>query len=411
MKKEVFVIRHAESLYNNISRKLKGFTPPGLHDAGLSSNGISQITSIMNEIKHMNFDCVVCSPLQRSIQTALLLNLNVKIIMSELCRERMINDGDVGSNVQTLKLFYPMIDYSYLNNHTWDAETPEQIQQRCNQFVKFVSSLNYKKILVVSHYGFLEVLTGKKMTNCELSPLFRTFVYNDVDVNISSNTQFYDKWGDRHDEPETLKIFKKFITKDKPYFDIGACFGQTVIFGAQLAKHVYAVEPDPKAWIDLNHNVKINNLDNVTLINKALSNKTEVLKFGCKGKWGNSKSSAVLTDKMTEIIEVNSTTIDDLLTQYPDFKNCNFLKMDIEGGEKFVIPSIKNYLKSYTPTFYVSLHTKYGMISLEDTEEILDVLFGIYKYAYHRDLDHTLTKSEILDNMIEQIIFSNSKLC
>ena len=48
------------------------------------------------------------------------------------------------------------------------------------------------------------------------------------------------------------------------------------------------------------------------------------------------------------------------------------LKMDIEGGEIIVVPYLKNFLKTYKPVFYISLH--YVFLPESDIQIILDIL-------------------------------------
>lgn len=410
--KEVYIMRHGESLYNLVSRQLKDATPEGLIDSTLSPAGITQVNAVSSELKGKGFDVIVCSPLQRAVQTAVMLGLGVPIKISPLCRERVLTDGDYGSPRKTLQSLYPALDFSTVpEDDWWGVETPEELSMRMGGLCEYLRSLKYSKVLVVSHYGVIEKLLDRQFKNCEYSMLLRTVVYNNIPINVSANTQFCTRWGSTiPDEPETLRIFEHFLTKKAPYFDIGSCFGQTVIYGSKLAKHVYGIEPDPRAWHDLNANVSANNLKNVTLINKALSNAPGKIRFGCKGGWGNSKSSVVLTDKMAQIIEVDSTVIEDLILEHPGIKECNFLKMDIEGAEKLVIPALRSYLEKYNPTLYISLHTKWKIITVDETRAILDILYSIYKYAYHRDLRRTMTKDEILTNQTEQIIFSNNNI-
>ena len=57
------------------------------------------------------------------------------------------------------------------------------------------------------------------------------------------------------------------------------------------------------------------------------------------------------------------------------------IKMDIEGGEKIVIPCIIPFLQKYKPNFYISLHRVF--ITENDIDTILDLLFNVYKNCYN----------------------------
>lgn len=47
---------------------------------------------------------------------------------------------------------------------------------------------------------------------------------------------------------------RKYCNKENTYIDIGAWIGPTVLYGACVSKHVYAIEPDPAAVSQLKKN-------------------------------------------------------------------------------------------------------------------------------------------------------------
>jgi len=67
-------------------------------------------------------------------------------------------------------------------------------------------------------------------------------------VNTSKNEWFWNQVETNLWEPDTFKIFDKFIDKEHSYIDIGAWIGPTVLYGCQISKHCYAIEPDPIAF-------------------------------------------------------------------------------------------------------------------------------------------------------------------
>jgi FkbM family methyltransferase len=238
----------------------------------------------------------------------------------------------------------------------------------------------------------------------------------DRPIFINANTKHQSTWFDAPHEPETFNIFKRFLKRDAPYLDIGVCYGQTVLYGAQFAQHVYGLEPDPHAYRDTELNLSLNSKfsSKVTLFPYALGDEDKTAKFGSKsGNWGNSKSTLLVKDKMS-LIDVEQRTFKTFATENPGVRNVNFIKMDVEGGEKLIIPSLVDYYlgvpEEDRPVLYLSLHTKWGLITVEETREILDQLQRIYRYIYHRDLDHTVKEREILQTNMEQLVFTNRRL-
>ena len=173
-------------------------------------------------------------------------------------------------------------------------------------------------------------------------------------------------------------IMQRFLSKDHSYIDIGAWIGSTVLFGAQLSKKCYAFEPEPIAFNVLIKNLSLNpNISNINLYNAAISDKTGKIKLGSNTLHGDSMSSMVCSN---QCIEVDSFSLNDFIIQN-NITDCNFIKIDIEGGEFFVLPSIKDFLYKTKPTLFLSLHSPWFEDSKEFFDKIKDIFF-IYKNIY-----------------------------
>ena len=58
--------------------------------------------------------------------------------------------------------------------------------------------------------------------------------------------------------------------------------------------------------------------------------------------------------------------------------------MDIEGGEIILVPALKNFLQTYKPALFISLHPFY--LRQSDIKRIINILFDIYdKCSYFTD--------------------------
>ena len=187
-------------------------------------------------------------------------------------------------------------------------------------------------------------------------------------------------------EPETFVIFDKFLSRQNSFIDVGAWLGATVLYGCQLAKHCYAVEPDPIAFEELKKNVELNKdmISRITLANVALSNLSGTMNlYQPEGEWGNSGSS-ILFDETKASKEVRSTTFQQFITDH-SIDDCNFIKMDIEGGEFIVLPTMIDYLKTHKPTLLLELHPMYIKSPPQQLEEMITV-FNIYDHIYDENL-------------------------
>jgi len=187
-------------------------------------------------------------------------------------------------------------------------------------------------------------------------------------------------------EPFTWPIFEKYIDKDHSYIDIGAWIGTTVLYGAQIAKHSYAIEPDTEAFVELKENIELNpELENkITTYQGCINDKQGTVKLHAhpEKKWNSSLSSLVYYANSRVSKLVPSQTLESFVDLFK-IQDFNFIKIDTEGAERLIIPSSKEFLKKYKPTLHLSLHPN-TFTEESHVEGILDTL-EIYKNIYNRD--------------------------
>ncbi len=155
-------------------------------------------------------------------------------------------------------------------------------------------------------------------------------------------------------EPETFSTLDRFLSPDRDYLDIGAWIGPTVLYGARKARHVWCFEPDPTAFRHLAWNLDLNDIHNVSAFGVALSNQFGVARMASvRGEPGDSTSS---------LLHDAAHGSDALTIAWDQFEAANDLsavslvKMDIEGAEFFVLPTLLPWLERQRPALYLSLH-------------------------------------------------------
>jgi FkbM family methyltransferase len=160
-------------------------------------------------------------------------------------------------------------------------------------------------------------------------------------------------------ESDTFAIFDRFLDCEHSYIDIGAWIGPTLLYGCQIAKMAYGLEPDPIAYDELAQNIALNRpmTDNVRLLNACIAQQSGEVALGSRGQGGDSTSSLLFGKKKTRWM-VRAYSFDDFM-QKNAITGCNFIKMDIEGGEYQIVPSMIEYLRTHRPTVHLSLHPCY----------------------------------------------------
>lgn len=184
-------------------------------------------------------------------------------------------------------------------------------------------------------------------------------------------------WGNVNDdlwEPNTFKNFDRYLSKDRCYFDVGAWIGPTCLYGTQLSKECYAFEPDLEAYKELAENAGLNSFDNLWISSIAIGARSGKLSIGPHTEFGDSMTSILWQEKSKQVNAISLSEIGVRL-------NPNFIKMDIEGGESFVLSTAKDYLEAFQPTLYLSLHTPWFTKDSGYIESIADVM-SIYPYLY-----------------------------
>jgi FkbM family methyltransferase len=189
-------------------------------------------------------------------------------------------------------------------------------------------------------------------------------------------------------EPHTFNIISKFINLNTVYCDLGAWIGPTVICAARKCKQVICFEPDPVAYRYLCRNIELNKLNNVMPINIALSNSTGIKRISSFGKrLGDSQTSLLADGHENNGAYVVTLTWEDFIKIFK-IDSVDFLKIDIEGGEFNLLPTLKEYLSLHKPIVYLSTHPQFLDDALREKSmcQIMDVM-SIYKKCLNRDFE------------------------
>jgi len=198
---------------------------------------------------------------------------------------------------------------------------------------------------------------------------------------VSGNLEYFFFWRYKSWEEDTYRILEKYLDSDHSYIDIGAWIGPTVLYAAQIAKKTYAIEPDPLAFKELEKNVSLNPAlkQKISLHEKCINVSSGKVRYGSPSKGGDTISSLRFGDSENAWV-VDGITFDDFVKENV-ITDCNLIKMDIEGAEAIVVPTMKPYLERNKPTLHLSMHPMFFSNPKKDTERIIDVL-KIYKYLY-----------------------------
>lgn len=188
-------------------------------------------------------------------------------------------------------------------------------------------------------------------------------------------------------EPYTYTIMSKLLNIDSIYCDVGAHIGSIVVYVARICRQVICFEPDPVAYRYLQWNIELNHLSNVQSFNIALAESFGVQKIVPRvGQLGNSRTSLLDAKDTKNGVDVLTLTWDGFIDISKTGK-IDLIKIDIEGGEFELLPTLKDYLSVYKPIVYLSTHAPFLDVNLrkEKMQQLIEAI-GMYKKCLNENL-------------------------
>lgn len=207
----------------------------------------------------------------------------------------------------------------------------------------------YKKI-VGEKSNLNDEISFKELSRLRVLPRFkkaetifmgRKFCFPDAPTFLSS-----------YHEIICEEIYKFNSNESSPVIlDCGANIGLATLYfkinypGAK----VLAFEPDPNIFAALKNNIELHNFEGVELFNEAIGHKQETLLFNMEG----GHSGMLVNNATDRTVPVRVTPLKDVLAK---FVQVDFLKIDIEGHEINVLPTIAHELKK-VKNLFLEYHT------------------------------------------------------
>lgn len=183
-----------------------------------------------------------------------------------------------------------------------------------------------------------------------------------VDESFPVADWFWNQWCDDTWESGTLDIIDRFVGPGTTFVDVGAWIGIVSMWAAKNGARVVAIEPDPVALESLNVNIQLNDY-HVQVVAGAVSDVTAMTHLRPGERFGFGDS---MTQVATEGMAVPCWRLEDLFRLYA-IRDCSLVKMDIEGYEAVVLPTLAPFLAGLEIPLYVSIHEPNWPIELHSS--------------------------------------------
>lgn len=185
---------------------------------------------------------------------------------------------------------------------------------------------------------------------------WKTFWGGRAYLNITSGGGFF-PWGFINDEPEIklTRFLVEHLNSGDIFFDVGAHYGFYSMLASELVGEtgqVHVFEPTPCTYKALSKN--LNNKKNVVLNRKAAWSNNGKILFTDFGENFSAQNTFMKETILPEVnlskgkkrIEVTTIRLDSYVASFSTHFSPNFIKIDVEGAESFVVDGMPEILHS-----------------------------------------------------------------
>ena len=220
-------------------------------------------------------------------------------------------------------------------------------------------------------------------------------------VNQFDSSVFFSRYG--IDKLTTLDS-----VRNKHIIDAGGYVGDTaLLFSSYTDKNIHVFEASPSNMDIIRETIRLNHLDNIVPVSKALGEKSGTATFSL----GERNSCNSLVERpgynYTDHIEVPVVTLDDYVRE--NNLKVGLIKVDIEGGEQLLLKGAVETIRTQHPILLISIyHSANDFFEIKPMiEKICDkYTFRIIKPANSAIVIETILLAEVRDESGENIINS-----
>jgi FkbM family methyltransferase len=163
-------------------------------------------------------------------------------------------------------------------------------------------------------------------------------------------------------EPHCTMLLSKLDLTDGIVIDVGANYGYYSVLLSRYVNPggiVYALEPDVRTLARLNHNLEINQCNNVFAVPYAISDtqKFQYIVLYEAEPWKNHLAQTYSLNEKQKVLPILTLSLD-LFSLTIERKKIRLVKIDVEGAEVEALTGAMQLMKDVRPVFLIELHSK-----------------------------------------------------
>jgi FkbM family methyltransferase len=169
--------------------------------------------------------------------------------------------------------------------------------------------------------------------------------YLDLNTTVSSRLFYLGEY-----EKDNIEKCLSFLQPGSVFFDIGANIGIYSLSAARLGSRVFAFEPNPRVFPDLQNNIQLNNGLKIETFNCACSEMDGEVSFtiavdsAYSSLHATAYNSEIWEFRQAEQVTVPSKKADTLVNEL-NIDTVDLCKIDVEGGELNVLLGMQKTLE------------------------------------------------------------------
>ena len=183
-----------------------------------------------------------------------------------------------------------------------------------------------------------------------------------------------------------LEYLSKLIKLNSVAIDIGAHTGNMSVGYSLFADKVIAFEPNPATFEVLEKNSKLN--PKIVPYNLGCSDEEGEIEFHYSDPGFNNGGYATKTDFGIGVtghstpIEVYCVNVDNLIKELhsDDYNNISYIKIDCEGHDKSILPTLKNIIEVNRPIIQTEI---YDGLTDREKMELIDTIDSLNYECYN----------------------------
>lgn len=200
-------------------------------------------------------------------------------------------------------------------------------------------------------------------------------------------------------ETHITTFLKRNLKYNSTLIDIGSNYGWHSISNSHLCKKIYSFEPQTYIFDIQIKNIKENNIANIECYNYALGCSDEIKEMSPINYTSDNINMGDLSIGFGgEKVKVK--TLDSLR-----ISNIDFIKIDVQGYEKYVLEGASNTILVDKPTIIIEIEehqlNKFNYTSDQLFEVLKNFGYVIYLLDYHYPSDHVCVHRDNLKEFIK----------